>query len=199
MPRLTREESRQQTRSRLLDSARQVFALHGFAGASLEKIAEHAGYSKGAVYSNFPSKEALFLDLLESQMQREETEVRELLDRSATFPDLLQALKERYSTPEGKIFLSMLSTEFQLHASRNPEFAEPFAALYREQRNAIAELLRLLARKAGVPAPSHLKDHATSLIALSHGISMQRAADPESVPPGAAGRAIETFLSAILK
>jgi AcrR family transcriptional regulator len=199
MPRLNREESRQQTRARLLDSAQHVFALHGFAGASLDEIADHAGYSKGAVYSNFESKEALFLELLNNHMKREETEVRELLDRNATFPEILKALKQRYSTPEGKIALALLSTEFQLHASRHPEFAEPFAALYRQQRIAIAELLRSMAHKVGVPVPSHLKDHATSLIALSHGISMQRAADPDSVPPGAAGRAIETFLSAILK
>jgi AcrR family transcriptional regulator len=199
MPRLTREESRKQTRARLLDSAQRIFARHGFAGASLDRIAEDAGFSKGAVYSNFESKEALFLELLKSRMTEEAAAVRELLERGGDFAGILKALKQRYSTQEGKVALALLSAEFQLHASRNPEFAEPFAALYRDQRKAIAELLRLLAQKAGVPVPAHLNDHATTLIALSHGIALQRAADPESVPASAPGRSIEIFLAAILR
>lgn len=59
--RLTREESQAQTRGRLLDAARTVFAGRGYHGASVEEIAEEAGYSKGAVYSNFESKEEIFL------------------------------------------------------------------------------------------------------------------------------------------
>ncbi len=62
--RLSREESRRQTRARLLESAQDIFALDRFGGASVDQIAEHAGYSKGAIYSNFESKESLFLELL---------------------------------------------------------------------------------------------------------------------------------------
>ena len=61
--RLTRAEAKNRTRQLLLDAAAQVFARKGFAGASVEEIAEAAGYSIGAVYSNFGSKEQLFLEL----------------------------------------------------------------------------------------------------------------------------------------
>jgi len=195
--RLSREESQQQTRARLLESAQEIFARNGFAGASVDQIAEHAGYSKGAVYSNFESKEALFLELLRNHMSQEIIELRALLDRIGSAQEILSAVKERYSGPE-KQTLAMLSSEFQLQAGRHPEFAEPFAALYRDQRKAIAELVRLLAQKAGVPPPANANEIATSLMALTHGIALQRAADPRSVPAATAGRAIEIFLSGIL-
>jgi AcrR family transcriptional regulator len=198
MQRLNREQSQKRTRERLLESAQEIFARNGFAGASVDQIAEHAGYSKGAVYSNFNSKEALFLELLKDHMSRELRELRDLLDRGGSAREILSALKERYSSLDQQVTLSMLSSEFQLHAGRDPEFAEPFAALYRDQRKAIARLVRLLARRAGAPAPANASEIATSLMAMTRGIALQRAADPKSVPAATAGRAIEVFLSAIL-
>ena len=196
--RLSREDSQKQTRARLLDSAQEIFARNGFAGASVDQIAEHAGYSKGAVYSNFESKEALFLELLKEHMSQELQELRALLDRSGSAREILHALKKKYSSLERQVALAMLSSEFQLQAGRRPEFAEPFAALYRDQRKAIAGLVNLVAEKAGVPAPANAMAIATSLMGLTHGIALQRAADPESVPAATAGRAIEIFLSAVL-
>jgi AcrR family transcriptional regulator len=196
--RLSREESQKQTRARLLESAQEIFARNGFAGASVDQIAEHAGYSKGAVYSNFESKEALFLELLKDHMAQEMKELRALLDRSGSAQEILSALKERYSRLEKQVAVAMLSSEFQLQAGRHPEFAAPFAALYRDQRRAIAGLVRLAAQKAGAPAPPNAIEIATSLMALTHGIALQRAADPKSVSAATAGRAIEVFLSAIL-
>lgn len=182
----------------MLESAQEIFARSGFTGASVDQIAEHAGYSKGAVYSNFDSKEALFLELLKNRMSQEMKELRALLSRSASAEEIVSALKQRYSNLEEQISLAMLSSEFQLQAGRRPEFAEPFAALYRDQRKAIAGLVRLLAQKAGLPMPVNPIEIATSLMAVTHGIALQRAADPKSVPAAAAGRAIEVFLSAVL-
>lgn len=198
MARLTREESRQQTRTRLLDSAQEIFASHGYAGASVEQIAEHAGYSKGAVYSNFESKEALFLELLKRQMSQEMSELKALMETAGSRQEILGALKQRYSSLEKQISLAMLASEFQLQAGRRLEFAAPFAALYRDQRKAIAGLVRLVAQKSGVPAPANALEVATSLMAFTHGIALQRAADPKSVPAAAAGRTIEIYLGAIL-
>ncbi len=63
-PRLTRAETKAQTRQRLLDAAAHVFAREGFAGASVDEIAGVAGFTTGALYSNFATKEELFLELL---------------------------------------------------------------------------------------------------------------------------------------
>ena len=62
--RLTRAEAKARTREQLLDAAAQVFAQRGYAGASVDEIAEAAGYSAGALYSNFNGKEQLFLELM---------------------------------------------------------------------------------------------------------------------------------------
>ena len=84
---MTREQSRAQTRERLLDAARSVFARSGFHGASVEEIASEAGYSTGALYSNFEGKEDLFLELME----------REIAKHGARSP---QAVRERASISE---------------------------------------------------------------------------------------------------
>jgi AcrR family transcriptional regulator len=186
------------TKNQLLESAQQIFAKNGFQGASVDMIAEHAGYSKGAVYSNFESKEALFLALLEERMSEEIGELRTLLSRSGSAEDIMQALEDKYRSLEKQEIWCLLATEFQLQAGRNPEFAAPFAALYRNQRRAIAELLKVLAEKMGAPVPIHLDAIATSLIALTHGIALQRAADPRAVAAATAGRSLRLFLTASL-
>src|SRR4029077_18498595 len=66
--RLSRAEQRDQTRARLLDAAEKVFVDHGFHAASVDQVAEEAGYSKGAVYSNFENKDELFLAVLERRV-----------------------------------------------------------------------------------------------------------------------------------
>jgi AcrR family transcriptional regulator len=161
-------------------------------------IAEHAGYSKGAVYSSFASKEELFLELIKERMAEEIAELRTLLTRSGSAEDMMQALEDKYRTLDKQETWCLLATEFQLQAGRNPALAAPFAALYRNQRKAIAELVKLLAEKTGVAAPANLDEIATSLIALTHGIALQRAADPKAVAAATAGRSLRLFLSAAL-
>jgi len=196
--RLSRIEMQRQTRQRLLDSAQEIFARHGFVGASVDEIAEHAGYSKGAVYSNFKSKEALFLELLQNRMSEELGELEQLLRGGGSIGEILLVLRQRYSSLEKQVIWCLLSTEFQLQAGRNPDFAEPFAALYRNQRKAIAKLAALVAEKTGAKLAWNGEELATSLMALTHGIALQRAADPKSVSAETAGKAIQLFLTAAL-
>ncbi len=198
MPRLNREQSQLQTRERLMASAQEIFALKGFAGASVDQIAEHAGYSKGAVYSNFKSKEALFLQILQARMSEEIEQLRALFDLAGSAEETLRALKKKYTSLEKQSVWCLLSTEFQLQARRNPEFAEPFAALYRNQRKAVAGLVKLVAERAGVEPPANAEEVATSLMGMMHGIALQHAADPKTVSAATAGRAIELLLSAVL-
>src|SRR5687767_15901928 len=77
-----RRQPRAQTREELLDAAARVFARRGFHGASVEAVSEEAGFSTGAVYSNFESKEELFLSLYEERIQRRRRELREAVERS---------------------------------------------------------------------------------------------------------------------
>src|SRR5437764_15482063 len=82
--RLTREQSRANTREKLLAAARSVFARSGFHGASVEEIASEAGFSTGALYSNFDSKEDLFLELMQREIDKTAAEIEHAVARSAS-------------------------------------------------------------------------------------------------------------------
>jgi AcrR family transcriptional regulator len=72
---LTRAQQQTLTRERLLAAAERVLARHGYGGASIDLVTAEAGYSKGAIYSNFESKEAVFLELLRVYMERDMAEL----------------------------------------------------------------------------------------------------------------------------
>ena len=201
MPRLLREESREATRQRLLAAARETFAKFGFVGASVDQVAQAAGFSKGAVYSNFASKEALFLELLRQHMAEEIGELQALLRTSSSARAILRSLEEKYSRPEKQEVWCLLSAEFQLHAGRSPQFAKPFAALYRKQRKAVGRLVGLIAIKSGgaAPAAAQLDEIATSLMAVILGIALQRGADPGAVSAATAGRSLRLLLASFLR
>jgi AcrR family transcriptional regulator len=80
--RLTRAESKALTRQRLLEAAGELVAAQGFAATSIEEIAEAAGYTIGAIYSNFGSKEALILALLEEHMSASMAELAQVFDEA---------------------------------------------------------------------------------------------------------------------
>lgn len=92
MARLTREQSQALTREKLLSSASEVVARDGYSGATIERIAEEAGFSKGAFYSNFTNKEDIFLQLLERNAGGDVVELTELLDVHDDPKDVIDAL-----------------------------------------------------------------------------------------------------------
>lgn len=94
MTRLTRSESQALTRLRLLKSARELFRRDGYAITSLDRIAEAAGYSKGAVYSNFPGKEAIFLAVLEAETGENLRDLLARLEKASDLPEIVDILAE---------------------------------------------------------------------------------------------------------
>src|ERR1700716_623962 len=82
--RMTREQSKANTRERLPAAARSVFASSGFHGASVEEIASKAGFSTGALYSNFDGKEDLFLVLMEREIDEHAREISEAVRERAS-------------------------------------------------------------------------------------------------------------------
>lgn len=118
--RLTREESQRQTRDRLIETAGQLFIANGYGAASIRDIASQAGYSQGAFYSNFATKEALLLALLQRHMQAEAGQLASLTQSDARTPkQVLAALETRAATLNLDVDWGMLSVELQLHARRS--------------------------------------------------------------------------------
>ncbi len=150
--RLTRQESRLETRTKLLESAAQLFAKGGYEGASVDLIAESAGYSKGAFYSNFKSKEAIFLALLDAHKRREIEALAQLLARDIPASELVSLIRNSESDRVSDFDFGLLSAEFQLQACRDKTFAKTYAKLHRTHVDTMAGLItRLFAKLDRTP------------------------------------------------
>jgi AcrR family transcriptional regulator len=182
--RLTRAESKARTRELLLESAAESFARNGYAGASVEEIAENAGYSIGALYSNFGGKERLFLELIKTRATGQIAEAAARIDeRQADGGKVAGGLgRLLVETADNDIVFESLHAEFWLYAVRNPDVMATLAARLDEAQDDLAELLaRTLSRDGELPDQS-LRPMATVVFALFHGLVQQRRINPESVP-----------------
>lgn len=201
--RLSRAETKARTREQLLEAAALVFADKGFAGASVEEIAEAAGYSTGALYSNFDSKEQLFLELLAARrtqgVSRRIHAVEGILDRAeANDADPFDALGQLFLGIADRISdLAPLQAEFWLYAVRNPDAMGVIADKLGEQTDALEPLVaRALTRFGDTPAVAP-RELTTAVLALLQGLIRQRRVDPGSVPNDLFARALRWMLAGV--
>ena len=159
----------------MLDAAARVFARRGFRGASVEAVCEEAGFSTGAVYSNFESKEELFLSLYEERIQRRRRELRKAVEGSgggaAGLASAAASVGETFRR-EPEWFL--LYFEFLLHAARNPDFARRFEGVRGEGLRELADGLADGLAQAGLGAAGDPEELARAVRALSHGLALER-------------------------
>jgi AcrR family transcriptional regulator len=137
--RWTQERRREHTRNLLLDAAEEVFAAKGFEGASLDEIAETAGYTRGAIYKHFAQKEELFLEVNRRHNEQILTGFLDLMDTSVRPQDLeLGQIAQlwRQLQSRNRAF-HVFGTEFSLYVMRNPDVQARVA----EQRRSIAEMI----------------------------------------------------------
>lgn len=193
--RLTREQSRAQTRARLLDAAAELFAEHGVNGASVEQIAERAGYSRGALYGNFADKHELAMALLEERTRREYEEVRALAVGAGSPVEAQERLRawhrERARHLEGWL---ALRTELWLYAIRQPEARSAVADGERFALDVIGAGLRREFDAAGVAPPADVERLALIVHALGDGLLMQRALTPDEIPEEIAAESVALLL-----
>ncbi|MEU4812902.1 TetR family transcriptional regulator [Nocardia fluminea] len=182
MPRLSRAESVLRTRAALLTAAEEVFADKGFAEATLDDIAERAGFSRGAVYANFANKTELFLALLDDWLQLEIDSRLRLNDPSHTPQQDIDALAghggNRFA--DSKRFLLLI--EFRLYALRHPEVAQRLRDYDRASTDWFAAVIEEVAVASQIPLPAPVRQIALLVLALEHGIATLAHTDPERVP-----------------
>lgn len=191
--RLTRAESKEQTRRRLLDAAAQVFAHRGYTAASVEEIAESAGYSVGAVYSNFSNKEQLFEALMIDRAVDRMSEVAQAIrDAKSEAGDPLRALGAMLiAMADKEIDVAVLRTEFWLHAVRNPELMRIEAASSAKTLESVRGILTDMLDRHGVDVGAiNIDDFATTTLALFGGLIRQRRIEPERVTEEMFGQAL---------
>lgn len=178
--RLSRAEQRAQTRTRLLDAAEELFAQRGIAVTPIEDIAESAGFSRGAFYSNFEGKGDLVLALLERTNARDSEELDALFENSVNATDFFQRLRRR----EIDVHRRALSLEYVLYAMRNPEARPELTRILDIARQATARLIEAQWRELGMTLPFPLETTARVLEAVDDGLDMHRQIDPEGYPLG---------------
>lgn len=178
MARLTREESQERTREQLLEAARVAVARNGYDGTSIADIAEAAGFSKGAFFSNFDSKEALLLELLRRHKEQDIETLGRILHEVAQGKDAASALDRYLDGLGGSADWARLDIELQLQAARNPAFVADYDALQSRTRSGLAHLIAALYGKAGKRLPIPPDDIADLFVALVHGLVLQRTRDP---------------------
>jgi AcrR family transcriptional regulator len=177
--RLTRAEAKARTRDQLLDAAARTFARKGYAGASVEEIAESAGYSIGALYSNFAGKEQLFLELMASRADRRLTRLAEMLGADDDPIEALARLVDRAADRD--VDMVALRAEFWLYAVRNPETMGALVAQRRAQVDALIRVIGVAMERRGLPAEVAAADLATVVLAMFQGLVRQRRIDPDRV------------------
>jgi AcrR family transcriptional regulator len=181
--RLSRHAQVERNRGLLLGAARRVFLARGFHGASLDAIAEEAGFSKGVVYSQFDSKAHLFLALLEERIAERAAEnartARSAGGGGAAIAALF-ALGERRGRSEAA--WNLLLIEFRAEAARNPELNERYAKLHARTAERLGALLTGVLSEAGVEPPWPPSVLASFVLALSIGTRLENFAAPGSLP-----------------
>jgi AcrR family transcriptional regulator len=191
--RMSRKENQAQTRERLLDAALEVFSRRGYDRASVDEIAAEAGFSKGAVYSNFSSKEDLFLALIDRRFARDIQGYPGIINFMS---DGLQLEKDpdfKKSAMQDRTW-NILFIEFFLYAMRDETNREKLAARLKQLRKVmegnLAALYAQLGRKPSLP----LKDLPWSVFSLGIGMILQLYIDPEGLPKGMYERALQHLL-----
>jgi AcrR family transcriptional regulator len=198
--RLSRAERREQTRQELVSAAEACFVSRGFHASSVDEVAERAGYTKGAVYSNFASKEDLFFAVYERRVEQVLTEVvpdlRQLGPERA-FDELAAGALHRRDPDDGwrAVFF-----EFWAHVVRHPELRERFAAIHARFLEPLAGAVRALAEDRGLALPADLNADqvAVAWYAMEVGLNLERLSQPQTVDRALARRMGWLLLDAAL-
>lgn len=190
--RLTRAESQQRTRARIIEAATRLFLRDGFRGTSLEQVADEAGFTIGAVYSNFEGKTAMGIAVIDELYAREERRLREAVasvpvgDREALF----EALSAWADSTIGDPNWTRLEIEIAAFSAHEDVHRAATAARYARLRTWCRELIE---ERLGGAVDSELL--ATAAVGLALGVGAQRAADPD-IPGAAWSEALRALVGA---
>jgi AcrR family transcriptional regulator len=196
---LTPERRRERTRQHLIDAAAVVFGQRGYHGGSLDEVAATAGFTKGAVYSNFKSKDDLFVAVLEDQIHGQIREVEALLGGNP-FPDATQldAIR-RLIMPRrdrGGIDWMALYLEFVLYALRNPAARTLLQEFRRRTREAVERMVEQGWAALGATPTVSASAVAMISLAIFNGLDLERLVDPDGVPESITEDVLEFLVGA---
>jgi AcrR family transcriptional regulator len=178
---MTRAERQEQTRQELVDAAERLFSTQGFHATSIDAVAAEAGFTKGAVYSNFESKEDLFFAVYERRVDRRVEELETALREAPTVAEgLARAVPEAPGRPTTDGWLAVFF-EFWAHVLRHPELRERFVRLHRRVIEPVTVGSIRLAEEQGRRLPDDPHKLATARYAMQLGLQLERLTQPDVV------------------
>jgi AcrR family transcriptional regulator len=180
--RLTRQQQQARTRSKLMTAARNVFTCKGMQQASIDEVAEEAGYTKGAFYANFKSKDELYLAMLDERFTERIAEVERAFASDEEAPEQARHAAADYARAmqadpaTGRLFL-----EFAIHALRDEAFRQELLTRFTTLHSRLADVYRRRFEAYGVEPPVPVDRVVRMVIAMTDGWLTWRLLDPDNV------------------
>jgi AcrR family transcriptional regulator len=180
--RLTRQEQQARTRSRLMNAASKVFSCKGMQQGSIDEVAQEAGYTKGAFYANFKSKEELFLAMLDERFEERLGEVQQAFASDESPPEQARHAAAgftravRAEPDHDRLFL-----EFASYALQDPSFREELLTRFATLRSRMAEIYERRMEAYGIEPPVPTDRIVRMVIAMADGWALWRLLEPEAV------------------
>ena len=198
MSRVRTRPTRDNTRDKLFAAAARVFEEQGIGGASIETIAAAAGFTRGAFYSNFKSKDALIIAMIEDHVAQSIRRIHDLLAKHQNLADFIEALKtmdRRQQDPLGRS--PLLHMEMILFVARAEKRRPELAKRLRARRQLIADIVESTSRNRGKNPALNPAWTGAVLLAMEDGFRLHRLIDPETTPADSFLRAIGDLRRAI--
>lgn len=196
--RLTREQSKDLTRERLLSAAHAIFTKKGYVAASVEDIASAAGYTRGAFYSNFRSKAELLIELLKRDHEEAEADLQKNFESGGTREQMEAHALEYYSQFFRNNPAFLLWGEAKLQATRDAKFRARFNEFVKEKRDRFTHYILTFAERVGTPLLLPADVLALGLMSLCDGVQSYHAADPRHVTGDAAQQVLAGFFARVV-
>jgi len=191
MSRVRTRPTRDETRDKLFDAAARVFEEQGIGGASIEAIAAAAGFTRGAFYSNFVSKDELIIAMLEDHVAQSIRRSLDLLAKHQNLDDFLDAFKRMDRSQQDPLGRSpLLHMEMILFVARAEKRRPELAKRLRARRKLIADIVETTLNDSGRPASVNPAWTAAVVLALEDGFRLHRLIDPETTPADSFLRAL---------
>ena len=191
MSRVRTRPTRDETCDKLFEAAARVFEEQGIGGASIEAIAAAAGFSRGAFYSNFKSKDELIIAMLEDHVEQSIRRNLDLLAKHSNIEDFLEALKNMDRSKQDPLGRApLLHMEMILYVARAETRRPELAKRLRARRKLVADIVETTLQDSGRPAAMNPAWTAAVVLALEDGFRLHRLIDPETTPSDGFLRAI---------
>jgi len=198
MARLTRKEKQAQTRECLMLSAARVFARRGLQHASIDEVAEDAGFTKGAFYANFKNKEELFLAMLDERFAKRIEDIEQVIEGEGSAEQKARRAGDKLvEATRADSEWERLFFEFSAYAARDENFREELVTRHRAMRQRVAAALARAHENGGQKWPLSFEDIALMTGAMGNGFSQEKLLERDDIPDELHGTMLMVFFTGL--